>query len=670
MRLELKKLRLVLRRSNEVIDIPNIVYFYGPIGSGKSSIGRLIDYCLGGKSKWTPALQAELVSVALELEVDGTPLTLNRDRDSSHLVATWLDQGDTFQTRIPTKDADSEVLPETGVKVLSDLIFYLAKEDPPYVRRRKGTPEERLERLSFRDLFRFCYLDQDGMDNVFFRLDSENFATRQKSVDAIRYVLGYRTEQVAELESQLQAIREERLGLVAGAKALKQALAESGLDDLVDYDTKIEHLQADIDRARTAAQEARTTRGSVPHAVEEIRAKARQLSMEHIAIEQACSEVDTRLIDLERHVNELHMLSVRYQRTASARMILGGVAFTNCPRCTQALPQREPQCCSVCGQPEHIIEAEGALSEEVIKEDIRARRAELNESISRLRRQRIVMGHRAEELSSELNSTNNALQASLLEYDSAFLSQALLHERHVVTLEQRLNGLLRNRRLPDVLNKQRERAELLQANESELRRKIEAAKRLAFNDRANIDLLGRLFLDCLVRAKFPDVRKTYEVEINPADFYPRIPLGTDEALVTLAYDNAGSGGMKALFKTCFALALHRVCAQMQSSKLPSILIIDTPTKNVSSLENPGLVAAFFRLVYELAIGELAHVQIIIIDNEFHPVPSDIKLQLARRRLARGDIENPPLIPYLKEDFSSLPLNENADEGENREEEED
>jgi hypothetical protein len=221
----------------------------------------------------------------------------------------------------------------------------------------------------------------------------------------------------------------------------------------------------------------------------------------------------------------------------------------------------------------------------------------------------------------------------------------------VVTLEQRLNGLLRNRKLPDVLQAQRDRAASLQGDEAELRVTIEAAKRLAFNDRKNIDLLGRLFLDCLVRAKFPDVKKTYHVDINPTDFYPRIPLGQNEALVTLAYDNAGSGGMKALFKTCFALALHRVCAQMPDSRLPPVLVIDTPTKNVSSIENPEVISAFFRLVYELAAGELAQTQFIIIDNEFNPVPSDIELAVKSRHLVKGDRENPPLIPYLAGDFS-------------------
>lgn len=652
MRLEVKKLHLGLRRSNEVINLPRAIYFYGPIGSGKSSIGRLVDYCLGATSKWTPALQAEMTSVALELEVNGTPLTLHRDRDAGQVLATWRAEDDLLQVLIPTKDASGEVLPGTEVMVLSDLLFYLAKEDPPFVRRRKGTPDEHLERLSFRDLFRFCYLDQDSMDNVFFRLESDNYAIRQKSVDAIRYVLGYRTEQVAELESQLQAIREERLGLVAGAKALEKALTESGLGDLVDYDAKIELLRADIDRAREAAQAARTARDSVPHAVEELREGARRFAMEQMALEQAKAEIDTRRSDLERHVNELQMLSVRYQRTAAARVLLGGVAFSTCPRCTQPLPPRDAQCCNVCGQPEHVVQAEGPLSEMVVKEDLKARRAELKDSIERLDKQRLLIGRRSEEISSELSSANQALQARLMEYDSAFLSQALQHERRVVTLEQRLNGLLRNRKLPDVLNKQRERAGLLQADESGLRREIEKAKRLAFTDRANIDLLGQLFLDCLLRAKFPDVQKNYHVEISPTDFYPRIPLGSQDALVTLAYDNAGSGGMKALFKTCFALALHRVCARMPEAKLPPLLIIDTPTKNVSSVENPGLIAAFFRLVYELSVGELSHIQFIIIDNEFSPVPDDVDLELASRHLVKGSTENPPLIPYLDGDFSA------------------
>ncbi|MBI2309085.1 MAG: hypothetical protein HYU78_17485 [Rhodocyclales bacterium] len=651
MKLALKRLHLSLRRSTERIDLPGVVYFFGPIGSGKSSIGRLIDYCLGGSYNWTPALQAEMVSASLEMSVNDVPVTLHRDKDSGQVVAAWREGDETLQVLIPARTGTNEVLPNLGVVVLSDLLFYLAKEEPPYVRRRKGTPDERLERLSFRDLFRFCYLDQEGMDNVFFRLDSDNYPIRAKSVDALRYVLGYRTEQVAELESHLQEVREQRLGLLSGAQALAKALIDAGLDDINAYDAKIELTKAEIDRARAAAQAARQQRAPTPHAAEELREHARRLAQEQIALEQASSDIDLRIAELERHTNELQMLSVRFQRTASARMVLGGVDFSSCPRCTQALPAREAGLCSVCGQPEHITNAVGALGETVVNEDLRARQVELKETLVRLLKQRRAIQLRAAEVAAERRAADHSLEVRLKEYDSAFLSQALQHERTVATLEQRLDAMLKYRKLPDVLQEQQTQAEALKTDEAELRTKIETAKKSAFNDRKNVELLGELFLDCLVRTKFPDVRANYRVEIDPATFYPRIPLGADEALVVLSFDNAGSGGMKALFKTCYALALHRVCARAGDAKLPPVLIIDTPTKNVSSVENPEVIAAFFRLIYELAAGELVETQFVIIDNEFNAVPDDIELPISSRHLVNGDSDNPPLIPYLAGDFS-------------------
>ncbi|MCE4555366.1 hypothetical protein [Pelomonas cellulosilytica] len=489
------------------------------------------------------------------------------------------------------------------------------------------------------------------MDNVFFRLDSDNYPIRAKSVDALRYVLGYRTEQVAELEARLQEVREQRLGLLSGAQALAKALMDAGLDDINAYDAKIESTKAEIDQARAAAQAAREQRSPAPHAAEELRERARRLAQEQIALQQASSDIDLRIGELERHNNELQMLSVRFQRTASARMVLGGVDFSSCPRCTQTLPIREAGSCAVCGQPEHITAAVGALDESVVNEDLRARQAELKETMARMRAQRRAVQIRAGEIAAERSAADHSLELRLKEYDSAFLSQALQHERAVATLEQRLDAMLRYRKLPDVLQEQQAQAEALKIDEAELRAKLEGAKKSAFNDRKNVELLGQLFLDCLVRAKFPDVRADFRVEIDPATFYPRIPLGVDEALVVLSFDNAGSGGMKALFKTCYALALHRVCAQAGDSRLPPVLIIDTPTKNVSSVENPEVIAAFFRLVYELAAGELVGAQFVIIDNEFNAVPEGIDLPISSRHLVNGDPNNPPLIPYLVGDFS-------------------
>ena len=63
--------------------------------------------------------------------------------------------------------------PNTGVEVLSDLIYVLGGKTPPKVRKSKIDEDSDLARLSLRDLLWFCYLDQDHMDSSFFHLERE-----------------------------------------------------------------------------------------------------------------------------------------------------------------------------------------------------------------------------------------------------------------------------------------------------------------------------------------------------------------------------------------------------------------------------------------------------------------------------------------------------------------
>lgn len=645
MKLKLEKLHLELRRSTEVLDFPDFRYFYGPIGSGKSSIARLIDYCLGANVEWPWALQAEFVSAALQLLVNDRALTLHRTKDSNLIVAAWKDGADILQVAVPARTAAGELLPGTGIEVLSDLIFYLAEVEPPKVRRKKGAPDEHLERLSFRDLYRFCYLDQEGMDNSFFKLNSENYAVQRKSVDTLRYLLGYHQEQLADLEASLQNVREERLARQAGADALAKALAEAGFDDALEIELRIEETKAAIDAARRNAEAARENRGPVPHAVDALRVKVRTLAQELTATEEAISELNERIDDLARHENELQMLSVRFQRTATARSIVGGVNFKSCPSCTQMLPLRLPELCPVCGQPEHLAVGDNEQGDEVLKADLKARRIELKDTIDRMNTQRKRLSFRAAEVREEKAQTEWAFNSQMRDYDSAFMSQAVEHERLITTLEQKLNALLHNRKLPDVLDELRDLAAKLQGDESEIRAKLESMRKQAFKDTKNIEKLGELFLDCLLRVKFPDVKPSFRVHIDPSSFDPQISLSDDGGFVVLSFANAGSGGMKSLFKTCYALAVHRLCAELGGA-LPNLLIIDTATKNVSSKENPEVVAAFYEFVYELATTELKDTQIVIIDNEFTGPPDGVGLDVNARHMANGSKEDPPLIPYL------------------------
>ncbi len=170
MNIQFTDIVITFKKSHEQIDFKDFNYFYGQMGAGKSSIVRLIDFCLGGdlgKTEMTPALQDEFVSASLSLKVAESPLVLERNAHSNKIRARWSAAEQQFEVLIPVRTAAEEVLPGTGVEVLSDLIYYLAGKKPPKVRQSKIKDDSELERLSLRDLLWYCYLDQDSMDSSF-----------------------------------------------------------------------------------------------------------------------------------------------------------------------------------------------------------------------------------------------------------------------------------------------------------------------------------------------------------------------------------------------------------------------------------------------------------------------------------------------------------------------
>lgn len=92
MKFRLIDIDLAFKKLRERIVFTDFTYFHGQMGAGKSTIARLIDFCLGGhlgEAEMTPALQTEFVSANLSLEVEGVPLSLERHAHSTQIRARW-----------------------------------------------------------------------------------------------------------------------------------------------------------------------------------------------------------------------------------------------------------------------------------------------------------------------------------------------------------------------------------------------------------------------------------------------------------------------------------------------------------------------------------------------------------------------------------------------------
>lgn len=643
MRLRLHELLISCHRYQDVISFSAFTYFYGRMGAGKSSIARLVDFCLGGDLELTPALQSEFVGATLTLGVGDSPLTLHRGRGANQVRAQWTKGDELFDAFIPARTAAGEIVPGSQIEVVSDLLFHLAGVTPPKVRRSRNREDSDLERLSTRDLLWYCYLDQDTLDSEFFHLESEAEPFRRnKSRDALRFVIGFHQEHVAALEAKIERLRVARVRLEAGADALSHALAEAHFSSQVDIETRLREIEkerAETDRDIATARADAERLGA--HGTDELREQGRHLGAELAAAEEAIIAVQQVLLEDRRHLNELLTLSTKFRRMTSARAVLNGVDFTTCPRCARLLPMRDAQHCQVCGQPD-LVEDVTEEDANATDRDIQARSTELRDAIAQreaklegLRRRVSDLGRRKASLDAELTSASRR-------YDSAYLSRALAFEHLKARLESEAGQLERLRVLPQMVEDQLHRAQQIEAEEAGLRRDLRKARDAAERDAANLRELEQLFLDCLVRSRIPGFGADDLVRIQSPWFLPDVSNAREDGVISTSFSNLGSGGKKTLFKCCFAVAIHRLATRI-GAVLPTLLVIDSPMKNISERENREQFEGFHRLLYELAAGELRDTQFIVIDKEFFPPPSELDIDVVGRHMTPDEPTDGPLL---------------------------
>lgn len=154
--------------------------------------------------------------------------------------------------------------------------------------------------------------------------------------------------------------------------------------------------------------------------------------------------------------------------------------------------------------------------------------------------------------------------------------------------------------------------------------------------------IAEAFREVMLDVGFPGFFEEDSILLDPRNWLPLVAHSDD----TWTFFDAGSGGKKTLFNVCYALALHKI-ASSRFLPLPTFLIIDSPTKNITQDENPALVMALYETLYRLAAMDSRRTQFLLIDSHLVP-PSNDALGFVDRRFGTGENgDAPPLIPYYR-----------------------
>ncbi|EXJ14962.1 AAA family ATPase [Imhoffiella purpurea] len=641
MNIRLTQLVVRTRQTIERIDFSKTVTFlYGPVGTGKSTVARLIDYCFGGDLERTPAIQQEFVSVVLGATLGEYECTLERgDEDTQSVRVTWsLGKEDIGSVNAPLS-ASEALLPDTEVYNLSDLLFHLCGVEPIKVLRRSRDPNSPLVRLSFRDIWRYCYLDQALLDSSFFRLD-DPFRGR-KSQDAMRFFTGLHSERLSQLQADYYRAISEKAGAREAVIQIREFMSRFGLGSELELTEGIEILESDLRAKQAQKQTLETERATDTHPTDEMKSELRELSLAVADLQEAIDTSQTILGEQEALKAELITAKLKAGRAEQAGQIFEDIDYSICPQCGSDLSMRPAvdDQCRLCGTPSAATDIRPGLDTEVIRRELNDRIDQISDSMNRKRQALERSERELQRLENTKRQLDRQLQDALQRYDSAFVEKIRIVDREIATLEERFQSLMRLQEMSRAIGELEERAGASQGIIDRLRFTIEEERSRLRSGDENARAIAEKFKAIMLDVGLPGVSDEDDVLLDPRDWKPVVVHAEQK----WGFWETGSGGKKTLFNVCYALAVHEV-AHERGMPVPSILIIDSPTKNISDDENPELVQSLYREIYRSATAVSGiGTQFLIIDSDLVEPTSEL-IGFSQKRMA-GTRDAPSLISY-------------------------
>lgn len=642
MKIRLQTLKLYCRKSEELVRFGgNITFIHGTLSLGKSTIARLVDFCLGGTLELTTAVQRELLSVQLTLTIGARDVLIERAKGENSARVSWIeDNGEPISLLIRAK-GDGAVVYGDDVVNLSDLIFRLLGYPIIRVRKRTGDDDSPMVRLSFRDLLKFCYLEQEVLDSSFFRLSQPILA--EKSKDALNFFAGYYSERLSTLQAEFDQARSDQRSKMEAAERIREFLAQFGFasDSQIDGEIQKNHVRMADVRAILSAS-SQEFYGQT-HFVDEQRARLRKMSDRLNAENETLDDLNRRLEDQRQLRAELMSMKFKVARADRARSVLAGSSFESCPQCGQLVSShRAPDgSCYLCLQV--VTPSEADINPASIAGDLEARLADIEQALRRHSGARKRQMERIQKLTADKDRLDREVSELLGSYETDRAARSRQADRELAEIEERIRFLNRVKAMPGAVTAMLAEADKLSETISRLDREIRQEQMRLGKADENFRALGVNFLEALIATRVPGVGPNDVVNINRRTLIPEIwPEGDESA--AYSFFTAGSGGKKTLFTICFALALHRTAAQ-KGMPVPSLLIIDTPLKNITPDINPELVTAFYTYLYTVAETDLQDHQVVIIDQLLVRPPPGSTLDFVDRLMTENDPDHPPLISY-------------------------
>lgn len=315
---------------------PGINIIYGDADTGKSSILRLVYYLLGGKEvKLDKEITSSVKYATLELKINGLPYCISRDLfNASRDVDVYSCELTKISTTFPEKYKSSVTKGDEQNKSLSD--FLLEALEFPSVRIKQAPTKDSSEtaRLSFLDLFKFMYLDQDDVGSTHM-LNIGNPVLETKNREVFKYIFNVLDSSISELEVDISKKTQKKTQLVSQYSAVSAFLSQTEFKSPLALDEEITNIDAVKNEFKEQLSDLNKRTTSDSELYEGLKDALNTINLN---IEQQESNRQSNLRNIERFsrlLNDYQNDIERIKAGLSSKEIIGRDLSeqTNCPIC-------------------------------------------------------------------------------------------------------------------------------------------------------------------------------------------------------------------------------------------------------------------------------------------------------------------------------------------------
>ncbi|MDR6551906.1 hypothetical protein [Paenibacillus qinlingensis] len=625
-KLIINKLILVGREKDYQINFSkglNIIY--GDSDTGKSSILNLIDYLLGASEV---ALYDEIEMhgkyALLELDLNGETYTIKRDIfDNNALVEVFPSTIERMAQVFP-KEYGPHPRKESINGHLSQ--FLLNSLNIPLVKLKQAPSkaDSKMAPLSFRDLFKFCYLDQDEVGNKDI-LDQKNFSVFVKNKETFKFMHHLLDDKITVLQEEIGEKNRSKQSINQQFTIITSFLREARLETSESLEFKLSDLK---DSLRLIDLEI----SEITHVMKFNNEQDEELRRLIIVKQSYLDDLTMNKLYKETQIDQNLRLKKDYQQdieklSASVEVIKKmpnhELNHVNCPICDSELKAARFN--------ELFSHYDSSAIEHEIK-SLRNRDKELALLIEQDRGNIFALVSDIETNKEEIFKAKQLLDIQTKEFVSPYITQRDILSTRKGEISEEIKRVEYLLKLRNQVNELTIRSEQLASQIDELLAKLEHLTNNAPSMDGVLGSIGDYLNDFLTRIP---IKNAYGISISKNTLLP-IVREKD-------YTKLTSGGLRTLVSVGYLLSILRNSLHSETN-YPSIVMIDTvgkyigKTKSkyqeltdqsediVEGLNDPLKYNNIFAYLKEMCdqLLETYDFQIIIVDND---LPENLEDQL-------------------------------------------